>query len=55
MIAVIFSLGFAFAWIMPNWLKKRFNKGYHPPKDIELSEEDLINLIKKQLSNKNKE
>lgn len=54
-LAAIFSLGFAFAWIMPNWLKKRYNKGYHPPKDIELSEEDLINLIKKQLSNKNKE
>ncbi|MFX0058075.1 MAG: hypothetical protein ACFE85_16325 [Candidatus Hodarchaeota archaeon] len=50
-LAVAFSLGFACAWIMPNWLKRQFNKDYHPPKDIELSEEDLINLIKKQLSN----
>jgi len=53
-LAVIFSLGFAFAWIMPNWLKRRYDKEYHPPKDIELSEEDLMDLIKKQLSNGNK-
>jgi hypothetical protein len=50
-LGVVFSLGFACAWIMPNWLKKVFNRNYQSPKDIELTEDDLINLIKKQLSN----
>jgi len=49
-LTVVFALGFAFAWLMPNWYKKHLNKGYQLPEDINLSEEELISLIKKQIS-----
>ena len=49
-LTVIFSVGFFFAWIMPNWLKKYLNRNYQPVKDKELTEEELMTLIRKQLS-----
>jgi hypothetical protein len=49
-LSVIFSVGFFFAWIMPNWLKKYLNRNYQPIKDKELTEEELMNLIRKQLT-----
>jgi len=48
-LVVIFSIGFTFAWIMPNWMKKHANKDYKPLEEKELSEDELMNLIKKQL------
>jgi len=49
-LAVIFSVGFFLAWIMPNWLKKYLNRSYQPVKDREFTEEELMTLIRKQLS-----
>ncbi len=49
-LAVIFSVGFFFAWIMPNWLKKYLNRNYQTVKDSEYTEEELMNLIRKQLA-----
>ena len=51
-LAVIFSVGFFFAWIMPNWLKKYLNRNYQTVKDSEFTEEELMNLIRKQLTEK---
>lgn len=49
-LAVIFSVGFFFAWIMPNWLKKYLNRNYQTVKDSEFTEEELMTLIRKQLA-----
>lgn len=35
---------------MPNWLKKYLNRNYQPVKDSEFTEEELMTLIRKQLS-----
>ena len=48
-----YSLSMFIAWIMPNWLKKRFNKGFELIKDEEYSENELLDLIKRQLKEKN--
>ena len=45
-----YGIVFTLAWIMPNWLKKYLNRGYHPVEDEEISEEELMRLIKKQMS-----
>jgi hypothetical protein len=47
-----YSLSMFIAWIMPNWLKKRFNKGFKLIKDEEYSENELLDLIKQQLEEK---
>ena len=44
-----YSLSMFIAWIMPNWLKKRFNKGFKLIKDEEYSENELLDLIQQQL------
>jgi len=49
--AVIFAVGFALAWFMPGWYKRFLNKGYQSVEDKEYSEEELMNLIRKELSN----
>jgi len=49
-LAVIFSVGFLLAWLMPNWLKKYLNRNYQTVKDSEYTEEELMTLIRKQLS-----
>ena len=46
----IFSVGLLLAWLMPNWLKDKLNKDYEPKEDIVFSEEELMTLIRKQLS-----
>jgi hypothetical protein len=51
-LAVVSSLGFAFAWIMPNWIKKLINKNYKTLEDEELTEEELINMLRKQMENR---
>ena len=45
-----YGIAFTLAWIMPNWLKKYLNRGYHTVEDEEISEEELMKLIKKQIS-----
>lgn len=45
-----YGIVFTLAWIMPNWLKKYLNRGYHPVEDEEISEEELMRLIKKEMS-----
>jgi uncharacterized membrane protein YciS (DUF1049 family) len=49
--AIIFAVGFALAWFMPGWFKRFLNKGYHAVEDKEYSEEELMDLIKRELSN----
>ena len=49
--AIIFAVGFALAWFMPSWFKKILNRGYQSVEDKEYSEEELLNLIKTELSN----
>jgi len=51
-IVVIFSLGFSIAWIMPEWLKNRINRNYQAIEDKEFQEKELLDLIKKELSQK---
>ena len=49
--AIIFAVGFALAWFMPSWFKRFLNKGYQSVEDKEYTEEELMNLIKRELSN----
>jgi hypothetical protein len=51
-ISVIFAFGFSLAWMMPNWLKKFFNRNYQLLDEKEYTEEELMNLIREQLANK---
>jgi hypothetical protein len=39
-----------FAWIMPKWLKKLFNKKFQGFQEKEYEENELLELIKKELS-----
>ncbi|MFX1277996.1 MAG: hypothetical protein ACFFA3_01170 [Promethearchaeota archaeon] len=50
-LSLIFIIGMIIAWIIPEYLKNYINskKGYEPPDDKELSEDDLMKLIKSQL------
>ena len=47
---IIFSFGNLIAWIMPKKLKKYYNRNYEVPISEELSEKDLLDKIKSQLS-----
>ena len=47
---IIFSFGNLFAWVMPKKLKKYYNRNYEVPISEELSEKDLLDKIKSQLS-----
>ncbi|MBY9003266.1 MAG: hypothetical protein KGD73_04790 [Candidatus Lokiarchaeota archaeon] len=51
-LAVIFSIGFGLAWLMPKWFKNRLNKGYKTIVEKDLTEQELITLIEKQLKEK---
>ena len=51
-LVVIFSLGFSIAWIMPKWLKKRLNRNFQVIEDKEFKEKELLDQIKKELSEK---
>ncbi|MFX0017104.1 MAG: hypothetical protein ACFFBT_00105 [Promethearchaeota archaeon] len=46
---ITFSFGNLIAWIMPKRLKSYFNKGYTIPSDGKLSENELLDNIRKQL------
>ncbi|TFG27034.1 MAG: hypothetical protein EU532_08380 [Promethearchaeota archaeon] len=47
---LIFSFGNLVAWTMPKWLKRYLAKNYIPSQEeMEYSEEELMELIKKQL------
>ncbi len=52
-ISVIFAIGFSLAWLMPNRLKKFFNRNYQLLDEKEYTEDELMNLIREQLANKN--
>ena len=54
-LAVVFSIGFAFAWIMPDWTKKLINKDYKPLDEEELTEEEFMNLLKNQLDHRDRD
>jgi hypothetical protein len=54
-LVVIFSLGFSIAWIMPKWLKRFLNRNYIIDKDILIDEKELLNLIRQELSNNEKD
>jgi hypothetical protein len=51
-LVVLFSIGFSIAWIMPKWLKKRIDRNYQPTEDQDYQEKELLDLIKKELSQK---
>lgn len=51
-LVVVFSIGFSTAWIMPGWLKTRLNRNYHAIEDKDYQEKELLELIKKELSQK---
>ncbi len=53
-IAITCGIGFTLAWVMPNWLKRYLNRNYQPLEEKVFSEEELMNLIRKELSSKNK-
>jgi hypothetical protein len=53
-LVVMFSLGFALAWIMPNRFRNYLNKNYSSIEDIEYREKELIDNIKKELNQKEK-
>ena len=52
MLVIVFSLGFALAWIMPTSFKKFLDRNYEIDEEVEYQERELIDLIKKQLSQK---
>lgn len=47
---IIFSFGNLIAWIMPKKLKEYYNRNYKVPISEDLSEKDLLDKIKSQLS-----
>ena len=47
---IIFSLGNLIAWMMPEKLKNYFNRNYQSIEEENLSEKQLIDLLKDQLS-----
>ena len=49
-ISLIFVLLFGLAWIMPNWLKNMINRDYTPIKEESYSDNELMELIKNQLT-----
>jgi hypothetical protein len=51
-LVIVFSLGFALAWLMPTSFKNFLDRNYEVDKEIEYQEKELIELIKKQLSQK---
>ena len=51
-LVIVFSLGFALAWIMPTSFKKFLDRNYEIDEEVEYQERELIDLIKKQLSQK---
>ena len=51
-IAIIFAVGMFLAWIMPDWFKRYLNRDYEILEDTELTEEELLNMIKTQLSDR---
>ena len=46
---IIFAILSLIAWVMPRKLKEYFNRGYFKTEDEELSEEQLLAQVKKQL------
>ena len=48
-IGVIFSIGFAFALMMPKKIKEYLNKDFRISEDIDISEKDLLEQIKNDL------
>ena len=49
-ISIIFVVLFGLAWIMPNWLKNMLNRDYTPIEEESYSENELMELIKNQLT-----
>ncbi len=45
-----FAIGFSLTWFMPKRFKIFFNKGYQPKEDRNYTEEELMTLIRKQMS-----
>jgi len=49
---IFYSLCMYFAWLMPKWLKKHFNKEFKEFQEKEYEENELLELIKKELNEK---
>lgn len=49
-VSVIFSVGNFIGWLMPSKLKSLFNKDFQSDSDLNLNEKELMDLIRKQLS-----
>lgn len=50
---VCYSLSMYFAWIMPKWLKNRLNKDFQVKEEKEYEEDELLEIVKKELSERN--
>ena len=49
-VTIIFSAGSVIGWMMPQKLKKYFNRNFQPIPEVDLSEKELMEKIKKELS-----
>ena len=52
-LAISYSIAYALAWIMPNRVKKFYNRGYQPIEEEEMTEEELMKRIREQLTHGN--
>ena len=50
---VCYSLSMYFAWIMPKCLKNRLNKDFQVIEEKEYEEDELLEIVKKELSERN--
>ncbi|MFX1568607.1 MAG: hypothetical protein ACFFCV_09585 [Promethearchaeota archaeon] len=48
--AIIFAIGFSLTWFIPKWFKRFLNKGYNIIEEKEYTEEELMALIRKQIT-----
>ena len=48
--SLAFSAGSVIGWMMPQKLKKYFNRNFQPIPEVDLSEKELMEKIKKELS-----
>ena len=48
--AIVFAVGMFLTWIMPDWFKDYLNKGYKQIEDKEFTDEELMNIVKQELS-----
>jgi hypothetical protein len=51
---IFYSVGMFIAWIMPDKLKRYFDKNFQPIEETEFIEEELMERINRERKNSNK-